>query len=69
MGLDASVEKVDLADTKITSEKQMHVVVHTEMDISHVKLNKGRAIRVLALILMQFNNSLMNIEGSCWCTI
>lgn len=55
MGLDAWGEKVDLADTTITSEKQMHEV-HTEMEISHVKLDKGRAVHVLALILMQFNN-------------
>lgn len=55
MDLDASREKVDLADTKIISEKQMHEV-HTKMEISHVKLDKGRAVHVLALILMQFNN-------------
>lgn len=61
MGLDASGEKVDLADTTITSEKQMHAV-HTEMEISHVKLDKGRAVHVLALILMQFNNQVSWIK-------
>lgn len=58
---DISGEKVDLADTKITSEKQMHDA-RTEMEISHVKLDKGRVEHVLALVLKQFNNKVSWIQ-------
>lgn len=50
IGSDTSGVKVDLANTKITSENQMHDA-HTEMEISHVKLDKGRVVHVLALVL------------------